>query len=1021
MKLTESLRVMVHGHKDEHGHTPPGGHHMHDESDRHSPAQAELRRRLDEGRAAARLGQTQLAAKAGLSRTTVSKALSPRGGVPSVDTVTALAKALRLPIAELLQLRRTAAGPTDAPPADVPGPGQPIGQWEPHELEVHPAGPGPAAASPDGVRALPGYVRREHDRVLADVVTAAGNGRSGIVVLVGTSSTGKTRACWEAVQPLAEKGWKLWHPVDPTWAEAALEDLHRVGPRTVVWLNEAQHYLGDRQYGERIAAAVHQLLVNKERGPVLVLGTLWPEFAQDYTALPEADRNDPHSRARKLLAGRTVSVPDTFDAPALAAASALAAKGDVLLADALSRASSHGRLAQDLAGAPELLRRLLQGSAVARALLEAAMDARRLGAGLHLPPTFLTRAALGYLSEHDYEQLDHHWAEAAFKELAQPVHGKQAPLRRVGPRPPSHQTTLTCAGSTDAAASRAGAVFRLADYLEHHGRTMRSIHFPPAEFWEAAAAHLQADEHARLALSVQQRGRYRLAASLYCVASQAGHAEAVAGLLSMRRYVGEQEGLDDLYRVAALAGDRTAILELALQREAAGDREGAERVHRKAHTKMGLQKSPLAQMRESAGDHAGAERLALEAGLAGSSYVVRDLARARRRAGNAEGAEQLLRTAVEAGILDVLPSLGVLREDAGAWEEAERLYTLDGLGGPLHLLEARARVQEKAGNHERAEQFAFLAADEGNAGAIMLLVRMREESGRSRAAERLAVRAAAHGLPYFLLELARMREDAGELADAIRLCQMAADSGPSIAVQQLTQLHEHAGRHEAAEHVAHRTAQDGDPLPALCLARIRDESGNRAAAQELYEMAAGAGSAHAMERLADWHKEDGNIGEAERLYHRAAKSGAMAAVAELALLREAAGDPAEAERLVRQAAGAGYIDGITRLALVREAAGRPDEADRLALDAARRGYFQALTELGRQRVEAGRGYSAAPLYVAAANVGLTNMLPQLAESRGQSLDDYARYGIDLDGQLANPWPWPTPTLPAPTDPADGPR
>ncbi|WP_346770318.1 hypothetical protein [Streptomyces sp. Z423-1] len=178
------------------------------------------------------------------------------------------------------------------------------------------------------VRALPGYVAREHDRVLDDAVRDAAAGRSRIVVLVGTSSTGKTRACWEAVQPLAAKGWRLWHPFDPTRAEAALEDLHHVGPRTVVWLNEAQHYLGGRAAGERIAAAVHRLLVDEERGPVLVLGTLWPEYAAKYTALPTPGEQDPYSRVRELLAGRTLAVPDAFDTAALATATARAEGGD---------------------------------------------------------------------------------------------------------------------------------------------------------------------------------------------------------------------------------------------------------------------------------------------------------------------------------------------------------------------------------------------------------------------------------------------------------------------------------------------------------------------------------------------------------------------------------------------------------------------------------------------------------------------------------------------------------------------
>ncbi|WP_425580117.1 helix-turn-helix transcriptional regulator [Streptomyces polychromogenes] len=166
---------------------------MHDEQDHRSPAQAELRRRLDEGRALARLDQTQLARNAGVGRGTVSKALSPRGGVPSVDTVTLLARALKLPVVELLELRRTAAEETGAASADVPGPGRPIGQWEPHD---HPAGPGQSTSGAVGVRVLPGYVRREHDQVLSDVVAEAAEGHSGIVVLVGTSSTGKTRACW---------------------------------------------------------------------------------------------------------------------------------------------------------------------------------------------------------------------------------------------------------------------------------------------------------------------------------------------------------------------------------------------------------------------------------------------------------------------------------------------------------------------------------------------------------------------------------------------------------------------------------------------------------------------------------------------------------------------------------------------------------------------------------------------------------------------------------------------------------
>jgi hypothetical protein len=204
-------------------------------------------------------------------------------------------------------------------------------------------------------------------------------GTSGMVVLVGSSSTGKTRACWEAVQPLAGTGWSLWHPFDPTPAEAALVELARVTPRTVIWLNEAQRYFGDELgEGERIATALHSLLIDPARGPVLVLGTLWPEYATAYSGRSGFGPGDRHTRRRELLAGRLVAVPEQFDETALEQAAGLAAAGDPYLADALPRVRN-GRVTQDLAGAPELLHRYNTASAPAKAMLSAAMDARRLG------------------------------------------------------------------------------------------------------------------------------------------------------------------------------------------------------------------------------------------------------------------------------------------------------------------------------------------------------------------------------------------------------------------------------------------------------------------------------------------------------------------------------------------------------------------------------------------------------------------------------------------------------------------
>ena len=73
----------------------------------------------------------------------------------------------------------------------------------------HPGCDGPAIAP--GLPVLPPYVPREHDQVLGQVMRAAVGGRSGIAVLVGGSSTGKTRACWEALDLLRgqDPPWRL--------------------------------------------------------------------------------------------------------------------------------------------------------------------------------------------------------------------------------------------------------------------------------------------------------------------------------------------------------------------------------------------------------------------------------------------------------------------------------------------------------------------------------------------------------------------------------------------------------------------------------------------------------------------------------------------------------------------------------------------------------------------------------------------------------------------------------------------
>ena len=303
---------------------------------------------------------------------------------------------------------------------------------DPFALEVHrpvqPEDPQP------GLPALPAYVPREHDTELGSVVRAAAEGRSGIAVLVGGSSTGKTRACWEALQLLRDRPepWRLWHPIDPTRPDAALRELPGIGPRTVVWLNEAQFYLdvADGGLGERVAAGLRELLRDPARAPVLVLATLWPQFWDGLTARP-AGGADPHAQARELLDGHDITVPAAFTAAQL---QRLSEAGDARLAQAAAGAQD-GQVIQFLAGAPELLARYRNAPPAAAALIHAAMDARRLGMGIGLPQAFLEAAAPGYLTDTEWDALGEDWLEQALAYTAVPCKGVRGPLTRIRPRP----------------------------------------------------------------------------------------------------------------------------------------------------------------------------------------------------------------------------------------------------------------------------------------------------------------------------------------------------------------------------------------------------------------------------------------------------------------------------------------------------------------------------------------------------------------------------------------------------------
>ena len=248
---------------------------------------------------------------------------------------------------------------------------------------------------------------------------------------------------------------------------------------------------------------------------ILVLATLWPEHWSDLTARPTGYKApDPHAQARELLAGCDINVPSAFDEMELRE---LADADDPRLVQAASYAS-HGEVAQYLASAPELLSRYMNAPPAPKALIRAAMDARRLGVGDSIPLTFLKDAAAAYLTDGEWDSLKEDWLPSSLAQISESGKGALAPLtlirRRPGRSSPPEEKT-----------------YRLADYLDQHSHHTRRTIIPPLGFWGACETLNDRVELRELGNAAEARGVLLNAARLHKRAAVLGDAKAAARLV----------------------------------------------------------------------------------------------------------------------------------------------------------------------------------------------------------------------------------------------------------------------------------------------------------------------------------------------------------------------------------------------------------------------------------------------------------------------------------------------------------
>ncbi|MCZ0991160.1 hypothetical protein O1M54_46450 [Streptomyces diastatochromogenes] len=318
----------------------------------------------------------------------------------------------------------------------------------------------------------PPYVERDYDAELRAAVRAAADGTSGLVMLVGSSGSGKSRSCFEALSFLPSY-WRVWQPSSSEDLEAGLSTPGAIRPRTVIWLDDSQRHLLDltNAHGERVAEELLARLRDPSGGPVLILGTLRHESWHALRSVPPADAPDPHQQARELIDHGTRFLVSAQLSPEELARLRAAAATDPNLAEAVRRAGD--ALIPFLASGNAQIERYVAAPPAPFALVRAAVDALRCGHGPELPRALLLAAAPGYLSNGQRDLLDDDWMSSALDYLNQGPPGAESLLKHV--RPVQGKAAWSC--------------YRLSEYIERFARAARRNVVPPDALWEALAAH----------------------------------------------------------------------------------------------------------------------------------------------------------------------------------------------------------------------------------------------------------------------------------------------------------------------------------------------------------------------------------------------------------------------------------------------------------------------------------------------------------------------------------------------------
>ncbi|MFE1320812.1 hypothetical protein [Kitasatospora phosalacinea] len=500
-----------------------------------------------------------------------------------------------------------------------------------------------------------------------------------------------------------------------------------------------------------------------------------------------------------------------------------------------------------------LVNRYRSAPPAARAVLDAALDAVRLGHRPVLPAALLAASARHYLTSGERSALRPGWVADGLEYLRKAVPGTGALLTTGDPAGGPAASGRAVAGrlpygttaprGAEAVRPTGGHEVRLAEALVRQLRSEREGRTVPAGLWECLARYAHPADRSALARSAATRGLTRIAVGLCASAAEAGDHAALSVGAALLAEAGRTAEAADWYGAAADRGVPQAAVRAAELLERDGSLEQAvgwyDRAARAGDTDAHCR---AAELLGRHGETAPALHRFEQAARAGHPTALHRAGRLLAGLGRGDEALEWFERAVADGHHEAAADCARLCAAAGRTDEAAVWWERAWARGAVVGVHEAARTLEAAGRIDEAAAWYERAAAHG------------DETAWHEAAALLARHGQYGNLPWYahvgdpqtLRERAEQCERDGDPDGALDWYRKAAEAGCETSRFQAADLLERHGDTTRAVHWYERAAAHGDVYAMRELGRLLGELGRSRESVGWYRAAAAAGDRHAL-------------------------------------------------------------------------------------------------------------------------------------------------------------------------------